>query len=40
MEKIGSWVLTEPLVGSGAARGLLTTATRDGDGWVLNGEKK
>jgi glutaryl-CoA dehydrogenase len=39
-EKIGSWVLSEPLVGSGAARGLLTTATRAGDEWVLNGEKK
>ncbi len=39
-EKIGSWVLTEPLVGSGAARGLLTTARREGDMWVLNGEKK
>jgi glutaryl-CoA dehydrogenase len=39
-EKIGSWVLTEPLVGSGAARGLLTTAVRDGDDWILKGEKK
>lgn len=40
LDKIGSWVLTEPLVGSGAARGLLTTAERDGDAWILNGEKK
>ena len=39
-EKIGSWVVTEPLVGSAAARGLLTTAQRDGDGWILNGQKK
>jgi glutaryl-CoA dehydrogenase len=39
-EVIGSWVLTEPLVGSGAARGLLTTAMREGDAWLLNGEKK
>ncbi len=39
-KKIGSWVLTEPLVGSGAARGLLTTARREGDSWVLDGEKK
>lgn len=39
-EKIGSWVLTEPLVGSGAARGLLATARREGDSWVLDGEKK
>lgn len=27
-------------MGSGAARGLLTTARRDGDTWVLNGQKK
>jgi glutaryl-CoA dehydrogenase len=40
LEKIGSFGLTEPLVGSGASRGLLTTAKRDGDSWVLNGQKK
>jgi glutaryl-CoA dehydrogenase len=40
MEKIGCFGLTEPLVGSGASGGLLTTAKRDGDSWVLNGEKK
>src|ERR1700752_1042618 len=39
-EKIGSFALTEPLVGSGASGGLLTTAKRDGDTWILNGEKK
>ena len=39
-EKIGSWVVTEPLVGSAAARGLLATAQRDGDTWILNGQKK
>ncbi len=39
-EKIGSWALTEPLVGSAAAGGLGTTATRKGDTWTLNGEKK
>jgi glutaryl-CoA dehydrogenase len=39
-EKIGCFGLTEPLVGSGASRGLLTTARRDGDGWVLNGQKR
>ncbi|GAA5041210.1 acyl-CoA dehydrogenase family protein [Streptomyces similanensis] len=38
--KIGAFGLTEPLVGSGTAGGLLTTARRDGDHWVLNGEKK
>jgi len=39
-DKIGSFALTEPLVGSGASGGLLTTAKRDGDTWILNGEKK
>jgi len=39
-QKIGCFALTEPLVGSGAARGLLTTARRDGDTWILNGQKK
>jgi glutaryl-CoA dehydrogenase len=39
-EQIGAFALTEPGVGSGAARGLTTTARRDGDTWVLNGEKK
>ncbi len=40
MEKIGAFGLTEPDVGSGAARGLTTTARRDGDHWVLDGQKK
>jgi glutaryl-CoA dehydrogenase len=40
LEKIGSFGLTEPLVGSGASGGLLTTARRDGDTWVLSGQKK
>jgi glutaryl-CoA dehydrogenase len=39
-EKIGAFGLTEPDVGSGVARGLTTTARRDGDGWVLNGQKR
>ena len=39
-EKIGCFGLTEPLVGSGASGGLLTTAKREGDTWVLNGQKK
>jgi glutaryl-CoA dehydrogenase len=39
-EKIGSFGLTEPEVGSGASRGLQTTAERVGDEWVLNGQKK
>jgi len=40
LEKVGCFGLTEPLVGSGAAGGLTTTAKRDGDTWVLNGEKR
>jgi glutaryl-CoA dehydrogenase len=40
MEKIGAFGLTEPEVGSGVAGGLGTTARRDGDEWVLNGQKK
>src|ERR1700693_5355109 len=40
MEKIGCFGLTEPLVGSGAAGGLTTTAKREGDTWLLNGEKR
>jgi glutaryl-CoA dehydrogenase len=39
-ERIGAFGLTEPEVGSGAARGLTTTARRDGDDWVLDGQKK
>jgi alkylation response protein AidB-like acyl-CoA dehydrogenase len=40
MEKIGCFGLTEPLVGSGAGGGLTTTARRDGDTWILNGQKR
>jgi glutaryl-CoA dehydrogenase len=40
LEKIGCFGLTEPLVGSGAGGGLLTTAKREGDTWVINGEKR
>src|SRR5207253_10847208 len=39
-EKIGAFGLTEPEVGSGASGGLMTTARREGDTWVLNGQKK
>ncbi|KUI06163.1 acyl-CoA dehydrogenase [Mycobacterium sp. IS-3022] len=39
-ELIGSFGLTEPDVGSGASGGLQTTARRDGDTWLLNGQKK
>ncbi len=36
--RMGAWALTEPGSGSDAA-GMKTTATKDGDGWVLNGTK-
>src|SRR5438445_1895561 len=39
-EKIGCFGLTEPLVGSGTSGGLTTTAKRDGDSWILNGQKR
>ncbi|QUS41962.1 acyl-CoA dehydrogenase [Tardiphaga alba] len=39
-EKVGCFGLTEPLVGSGASGGLTTTAKRDGDSWILNGQKR
>ncbi|MRX42887.1 acyl-CoA dehydrogenase family protein [Agromyces kandeliae] len=39
-EVVGAFGLTEPLSGSDSARGLRTTARRDGDEWVLNGEKR
>jgi glutaryl-CoA dehydrogenase len=40
MELIGAFALTEPDSGSDVARGLQTTARRDGDTWILNGQKK
>jgi len=40
LEKIGAFGLTEPEVGSGTSGGLTTTARRDGDTWILNGQKK
>ena len=40
MERIGAFGLTEPDHGSDVARGLATTARRDGDTWVLDGQKK
>jgi glutaryl-CoA dehydrogenase len=39
-EIVGAFGLTEPLSGSDSARGLRTTARRDGDTWVLNGSKR
>lgn len=40
MEAIGAFALTEPEVGSAVAGGLTTTCRREGDTWVLNGQKK
>ena len=40
LEKIGCFGLTEPLVGSGTSGGLTTTAKREGDTWILNGQKR
>jgi glutaryl-CoA dehydrogenase len=40
MELIGAFGLTEPDVGSAISAGLATSARRDGDDWIINGEKK
>src|SRR3954452_11419489 len=40
LDKIGCFGLTEPLVGSGTSAGMTTTATREGDTWIINGQKK
>ncbi|MGE3193458.1 MAG: acyl-CoA dehydrogenase family protein [Microbacteriaceae bacterium] len=39
-EWLGCFGLTEPLSGSDSAQGLRTTATREGDEWVINGAKR
>src|SRR5258706_1512747 len=39
-DKIGSFGLTEPLVGSATSGGVMTTCRREGDSWILNGQKK
>ena len=39
-EIVASFGLTEPYSGSDSARGLLTTARREGDTWILNGAKR
>ena len=36
----GAFALTEPQHGSDVAGGMATTATRDGDTWILNGAKR
>lgn len=39
MEKIGAWAITEPGSGSDAFGSMKSTARRDGDHYVLNGQK-
>lgn len=39
-EAIGAFGLTEKWVGSGVAGGLRTTCRREGDTWVINGDKR
>lgn len=39
-ELIGAFGLTEPLSGSDSAQGLRTVATREGDEWVISGQKR
>jgi alkylation response protein AidB-like acyl-CoA dehydrogenase len=39
MEKVGAWAITEPNSGSDALGGMRTSARRDGDEYVLNGNK-
>ena len=39
-EQIGCFGLTEPLVGSAASGGMTTSCRREGEHWVLNGQKK
>jgi len=38
-EKIGAWAITEPDSGSDAFGGMKSYVVRDGDGYVLNGQK-
>lgn len=39
LDKIGAWAITEPGSGSDAFGSMKSTARRDGDGYVLNGQK-
>jgi len=38
-DKVGAWAITEPDSGSDALGGMRTTAKRDGDDYILNGQK-
>ena len=39
MEKVAAWAITEPDAGSDAFGGMKTTVRRDGDDYILNGQK-
>jgi alkylation response protein AidB-like acyl-CoA dehydrogenase len=39
LDKVGAWAITEPDSGSDALGGMRTSAKRDGDEYVLNGQK-
>ncbi len=39
LDKIGAWAITEPDSGSDALGGMLASARRDGDEYILNGNK-
>ncbi|WAC54809.1 acyl-CoA dehydrogenase family protein [Gordonia sp. SL306] len=39
MEKVGAWAITEPDSGSDALGGMKTTVKRDGDDYILKGQK-
>src|SRR5271165_3986557 len=39
LDKVGAWAITEPDSGSDALGGMKSTAARDGDEYVLNGNK-
>ena len=39
LDKVGAWAITEPDSGSDALGGMRTSARRDGDEYVLNGQK-
>ncbi|WP_068273426.1 acyl-CoA dehydrogenase family protein [Aldersonia kunmingensis] len=39
MEKVGSWAITEPDSGSDAIGGMKSTVRRDGEDYILNGNK-
>jgi alkylation response protein AidB-like acyl-CoA dehydrogenase len=39
LDKVGAWAITEPDSGSDALGGMRTSARRDGDEYILNGQK-